>query len=194
MDVSSLFKQRYDPLYQFYLPGFWEHVPADQMRQRPHPRVNSIAWNIWHLTRVEDAGVNRFVADRPQVLDDGGWMEKMDVPWRHHGTEMSFEEVDELNQRINLPALRGYSDAVQARTRELVGALDKAILDEKMGEERLRQIMAAEGLAHSNPEGFVRNYLGWSKGKCLFSFGLTHIYLHLGEMEVLASLLGVDFG
>jgi len=41
------------------------------MRQRPHLRVNSIAWVMGHLTRVEDAGLNRFVAERPQVLDEG---------------------------------------------------------------------------------------------------------------------------
>ena len=93
-----------------------------------------------------------------------------------------------------MAALRDYSRAVEKRTRAVVGALNPQVLDEVMGEERLRQIMVGEGLAHSNAEGFIRNYLGWTKAKCLFSFGLTHSYQHLGEMEVLAGLVGVDFG
>ena len=68
MDTTQLFLQRYDVLYEFWLGGIWEMVPDDKTRQRPHPQVNSIAWNLWHVIRVEDAGLNRFVADHPQVL------------------------------------------------------------------------------------------------------------------------------
>jgi hypothetical protein len=193
MDIPQVFIQRYDALYNFWLAGIWAGVKPELMRQRPHPRVNSIAWNLWHLTRVEDAGLNRFVVDRPQVLDEGDWMEHMNVPWRHHGSNMTFPEVDELSQRIDLSALHEYSKAVQARTREIISTLTPADLDPLMEEGRLRQLMVDERLAHSDPEGFIQNYLGWSKGKCLMNFGMTHPYQHLGEIGVIASLLGVEF-
>jgi hypothetical protein len=193
MDISLIFLQRYDPLYNFYLTGIWTHITHDLMRLRPHPRVNSIAWNLWHITRCEDAGLNRFVVNRTQVLDDGLWMERMNIPWRHHGTEMSFAEVDELNQRIDLSALHDYSQSVQERTRVIINTLDVHGLDAMMEKEQLRQIMLNEGLAHSKAEGFIENYRGWSKGKCLMTFGLTHSYQHLGEIEVIASLVGVEF-
>ena len=107
---------------------------------------------------------------------------------------MSITEVDQLDQRIDLSALQEYSRAVQARTRAVIKTLEMDDLDAEMDEERLRQIMVNEGLAHSNAEGFIKNYLGWSKGKCLMTFGLTHSWQHVGEMEVIASLLGVEFG
>jgi hypothetical protein len=66
-------------------------------------------------------------------------------------------------------------------------------LDTVMEADRLRMILVEEGLAHSNPESLLQNYLGWSKGKCLFNFGLTHPYQHVGEIGVIASLLGVVF-
>ncbi|MFN8381673.1 MAG: DinB family protein [Anaerolineales bacterium] len=193
MDIPQVFIQRYDALYNFWLAGVWTVVPPELICQRPHPRVNSIAWNLWHIARVEDAGLNRFVMDRPQVLDEGQWMERMNVPLRHHGTEMTFAEVDELNQRIDLPALHEYSTAVQARTREIISTLDPSDLDATLEESRIRQIIVNEGLAHSNAEGFIKNYLGWSKGKCLMNFGMTHPYQHVGEIGVIASLLGVEF-
>jgi hypothetical protein len=193
MDIVKIFFERYDPLYDFWIGGLWTDVPHDLMRQRPHPKINSIAWNLWHLTRGEDAGMNRFIADRSQVLDDGDWMDRMNLQWRHHGGETTFEEVDELDERINLTALHGYSQAVQARTREIVISLTPENLDEVLEEEHLRQILIDEGLAHSNPEAFVENYLGWSKGKCLMNLGLTHAYQHVGEIGVIATLLGVEF-
>ena len=193
MDIPQVFLQRYDALYNFWLADIWTVVSPELMRQRPHPRVNSIAWNMWHITRVEDAGLNRFVVDWPQVFDEGQWMERMNIPWRHHGTDMTFAEVDELNQKIDLSALQEYSKAVQLRTRDIISTLAPSDLDPVMEEDRLRQLMVDEGMAHSNAEGFIKNYLGWSKGKCLMNFGMTHPYQHVGEIGVIASLLGVEF-
>lgn len=193
MSVVQLFFQRHDVLYDFYLAGFWDAVTELQMRQRPHPSVNSIAWNLWHLARVEDAGVNRFVADLPQVLDEGGWAEKLHIPWRHHGSGMGFDEVDELNHRINLPALRGYSWAVAERTRQVMASVALDELDVVLTLDRVRQIVVDEGLGHSDPAGLIQNYTGWTKGKCLLNFALTHPYQHVGEIGVIASLLGIEF-
>jgi hypothetical protein len=192
MDVTKLFLQRYDVLYAFYLGDVWKTVPADLMRQRPHPRVNSIAWNLWHLTRVEDAGLNRFVVDRAQVLDDGQWLTRLNIPWRHQGTDMTFAEVDDLNQRLDVQALHDYSRAVQARTLDIVNQLDPDSLDAVMEVERLRVILLDEGLAHSRAAGLVENYTGWTKARCLMSFGLTHPFQHVGEIGVIASLLGLE--
>jgi hypothetical protein len=194
MDISRIFLERYDPLCNFYLAGFWESVPHDLMRQRPYPQINSIAWILWHLARVEDAGLNRFVVDGEQVLDGEPWLERMRLPWRHNGGEMTFAEVDELSQRVDLPALQAYSQAVQRRTRTIVSQITLDDLDAVMEEDRLRKILVDERLAHTQAEGYIQNYLGWSKGKCLMSFGLTHPYQHAGEIEVIASLLGVVFG
>ena len=194
MDLVPLFLRRHDVLYDFWLGDAWRTVPDDVMRRRPHSRLNSIAWNLWHLARGQDAGLNRFVADRPQVLDDGGWMARMNVPWRHHGGGMSLAEVDDLSRRVDLPALWGYSDAVRARTREIVSGLDPDGLDTALDAERLRVILIDEGLAHSHATELLESYARWTHGDCVLNLGLTHPFQHLGVMNVLASLQGVDFG
>jgi hypothetical protein len=193
MDGCQLFLLRYNVLYANFLAGYWEKVPDTLLRQRPEPRLNSIAWNIWHLTRVEDSGLNCFVTDRPQVFDESDWLGRMNLPWRHSGSGMTFPEVDELNQRLDLAALRGYSQAVEARTREIVDELDFDGLDVPVDPARLRQVLIDEGLAHPASTGLVENYTGWSKARFLMTFGLTHSFQHLGEMDVLASLLDVEW-
>jgi hypothetical protein len=80
VETAQLFLQRYDVLCDFWLAGIWEQAPADLMRRRPHPRVNSLVWSLWHLTRVEDAGLNRFVTDGVQVFEEGRWLEQGQVP------------------------------------------------------------------------------------------------------------------
>lgn len=193
MDIQQLFLQRYDVLYGFWLGDLWELVPEALMRARPHERVNSIAWNLWHLTRVEDAGLNRFVTNGVQVFDEGEWAKRLRISWRHHGSGMSFAEVDELDRLIDLGALQAYSAAVQARTREIVSRLRMEDLDAVMERDYLRALLLDEGLAHPSALGLVDNYLGWTRGKCLMNFGLTHPYQHVGEIGVIATLLGVNF-
>jgi len=193
MQLSQLFLNRYDALHNFWLSSLWDSIPGELMRQRPHTHVNSIVWNIWHLLRVEDAGINRFICDQPQVLDEGDWNCKMNIPWRHHGCEMTLAEVDDLNQRIDLQALQEYSKAVQKRTRQVVQGFTYDQLDEVVQEDRLRMILFDEGLAHPRAAGLLENYMGWTKGKYLMNFGLTHSFQHIGEIDVIASLLGVSF-
>ena len=60
--------------------AFFDTLSDEQMRARPQPMVNSLAWLIWHMARVEDAGINRLVANRSQVLDEGNWCEQMEIP------------------------------------------------------------------------------------------------------------------
>jgi hypothetical protein len=193
MDFAQLFLQRHDVLYDFFLAEYWKTVPEEKMRIRPHAMVNSIAWILWHMTRVEDSGLNLFVNEGTQILNEGGWTTRLKISWRHNGGGMTFDEVDDLNQRIDLQALHEYSGAVRIRTREIVSRINLVNLDETLQPERLKVIFGNEGLAHSEVDEQVNWYSGWSKGKCLLNLGLTHSFQHVGEMGVIASLLGIVF-
>lgn len=192
MNPIELFFVRYTVLYDFWLEVIWEDVDEALIRQRPHPRVNSLAWNLWHVARVEDSAVSRFICDQPQELDAGDWMEKMNLPLRHNGFAMTLEEVDALSQQIDLPGLRGYLAAIRARTQEAAAGLDLSVLAETLTRERVTQVLVEEGLAGPRAEGLVENYTGWSKAQCLMNLCLTHSYHHVGEMNVISSLLGLD--
>jgi hypothetical protein len=205
----SLFLARHAVLHDFYLGGTWEFVPGELLCVRPHPQLNSIAWNLWHVARCEDAAVSRFVAGVPQLFDlpaglaggTGGetgaggqtWGARLNLPWRHLGSGMDSAEVDALNAAIDLGALQAYGAAVAARTRALAAALDEATLRAGLDPEGVRRALWDEGLAHRDPEILLRTYVAWSKGVCLFNLALTHGFLHVGEIGVLGTLLGVSF-
>jgi hypothetical protein len=205
---AALFLSRYEPLRSFYLAKVWETVDEAHLRRRPAPQLNSIVWNLWHINRAEDAGLSRFVANQAQVLDEvldeGTWNERLHIPHRHLGTAMTLDEVDEFSRAIDIPALRAYSEAVSARTLAIVEVLDPATLAQTLSEPTVRRVLlngAAsssssqhddEGVAGPQAGWLVDNYIGWSRGKCLIHFGLTHSYQHVGEIGVLGSLMGID--
>lgn len=185
--------ERHTILHGYFLGDVEAAATPEQLRTRPHPRVNSIAWNLWHVARAEDFGVNCFVADRPQVLNTE-WMRRMNLPLRHGGSGMSLEEVDALGAAVSLEGLNAYRLAVAESTREVLGRLGTIDLTRTLDDARLRPIMIDAGVAYSDPEAAIKNFLGRSGERCLLTYAITHPYEHVGEINVIAGLLGISLG
>src|SRR5713226_4730173 len=119
MDAIAFFLSRYGDLHGGLVDGLFSKLSEAQLRGRPHTGVNTVAWLLWHSARIEDVGVNRFLADGPQVLEED-WLDRLGVGRRDVGTGMNDAEVDDLSARIDLRALRGYWEAVTRRTLAVV--------------------------------------------------------------------------
>src|SRR5436190_23315281 len=103
MDAVDFFLVRYEQVHRVLTDPAISQLTEGQLRGRPQPGVNTVAWLLWHTARVEDVGVNRFAMDGTQVLDDG-WLGRLGIPRRDVGTGMSDQEVDELSAGIDLAA------------------------------------------------------------------------------------------
>jgi hypothetical protein len=191
MDALGFFLLRYREFRRRPVDDLVGGLAEPQLRGRPHPGVNTIAWLLWHSARVEDVGMNRFVVDRAQVLDDEGWRGQMKVDRRDVGTGMDDAEVDDLSARLDLEALRGYWDAVTRRTLAVVDTLGGQNLDELVPVERVRRVAAAEGAVAANAAWLTEF---WSKGRSrawfLAQVPLLHVYGHYFEALVVKGLWG----
>jgi hypothetical protein len=81
------------------------------------------------MAQSEDIGVNRLIADRPDVLTGDGWASRLDLSRRDMGTGMMDDEVAEFRARVNTAALRAYSAAVGRRIQEVVRGLPAGARD-----------------------------------------------------------------
>ncbi|HEY8340255.1 MAG TPA: DUF664 domain-containing protein [Egibacteraceae bacterium] len=105
-----------------------EGLSQEQLTWRPDPRSNSIAWLVWHLTRVQDDHVSE-IADHPQTWDDS-WAERFGLPagYRDTGYGHSPDQVAAI--RPSGPELlTAYHDAVCERTREWLSSAQPADFD-----------------------------------------------------------------
>jgi hypothetical protein len=190
MDAIGFFLTRYGDLHRGLVDGLLSGLPEAQLRARPHAGVNTIVWLLWHSARIEDLAVNRFLADRPQVLD-GGWLERLAAGRRDVGTGMSDAEVDELSARIDLQALRGYWDAVSARTLELVETLRGTDLEATVPGERVTGVVRSEGAVAPGAEWLTEFWAGGrTRAWILAQTALLHPYGHYYEARVAAGLWG----
>lgn len=190
MDAIDFFLLRYTDLHQRIPDDLLAKLPETQLRGRPHAGVNTVAWLLWHTARIEDVGVNRFVTDLPQVLDDG-WGERLAVARRDVGTGMNDAEVDDLSARIDLHALRGYWEAVTRRTLEVAASLRGAALETVVPAERVRDVAFSEGAVARGVEWLAEFWAGGrSRAWFLAQVPLLHVYGHYFEARVTAGLWG----
>ena len=103
-------------------------TPAD-LATRPNGEGNSIAWLVWHLTRIQDDHVAE-VADRPQVWLKQGWVERFGLPFdpADHGYGHTSQQVSAVRPE-SADLLLGYHDAVYQQTVDYLQNLLDADLD-----------------------------------------------------------------
>ena len=191
MDAIDFFLIRYREFHGSFAEDLMKDLSPAQLRGRPQPGLNPIAWDIWHAARVEDVGVNGFVADRPQVADAGGWLERMKTGRRDVGTGMTDAEVDAMCATIDLDALRGYWDAVTRATLDVLESLRGQTIDDVVPADRVRRIAIDLGAVGANA-GWLTEF--WAKGRTrawmLAQTPLLHAYGHYFAARVVRGLWG----
>ncbi|WP_431964460.1 mycothiol transferase [Actinacidiphila sp. bgisy160] len=93
-----------------------EGMSLDALHARPDKGANSIAWLIWHLTRVQDDHVAG-VAGTGQLWTDGGWADRFGLPFAPYDTGYGHRPKDVAALRVESgELLTGYHDAVYEHT------------------------------------------------------------------------------
>ncbi|QGN58609.1 DinB family protein [Nostocoides sp. HKS02] len=109
-------------------------LTPDQLAQRPAAGANSIAWLVWHLTRIQDDHIAD-VAGTEQVWTAQGWSERFGLPFDDGDTGYghSSDEVAQV-RGVGADELVGYLDAVHQQTLGFVRGLRAEDLDRVVDE------------------------------------------------------------
>jgi hypothetical protein len=103
--------------------GVLDGVGERELTARLGPEANTIAWLVWHLTRVEDAQVAD-VAGTEQVWSAQGFAERFGLPFDADATGYG-QSPDEVAQvRVDAGLLGEYLDATRAATDAYLGRLE----------------------------------------------------------------------
>jgi uncharacterized damage-inducible protein DinB len=104
-----------------------------QLAYRPEPGANSIAWLVWHLTRIQDDPIAD-LAGTGQVWTAGAsgstWADRFGLPFAASATGYGHgPEAVAAVQVKSGELLTGYYDAVHQETLDYIGSLTGADLD-----------------------------------------------------------------
>ena len=96
-------------------------LTPEQLDFRPDKQANSIAWLVWHLTRIQDDHIAG-VAQKGQVWTVDGWADRFGLPLppADHGYGHRSSQVAAVRVKSG-ELLTGYHDAVYEQTSATCG-------------------------------------------------------------------------
>ena len=104
-------------------------LTPEEMAFRIDGEANSIAWLVWHLTRIQDDHIAD-AAEIEQVWTSDGWTEQFGLPFDHSATGYGHSSDDVAAVRVNSgELLTRYHDAVHEQTLRFLESLDDADFD-----------------------------------------------------------------
>jgi uncharacterized damage-inducible protein DinB len=90
--------------------------------------TNSIAWLVWHLTRIQDDHIAD-VAGRDQVWDSDGFADRFSLPFDRHATGYGHGPQEVAAVTTTSELLGEYHGAVHARTLEFLETVSPGDLE-----------------------------------------------------------------
>src|SRR4051812_39278616 len=139
----------------------------DDLHARPAPEANSVAWLVWHLTRVQDDHVAD-AFDLDQVWLSQGWEKRFGLDLPRHDTGYGHSPAKVAKVRVDSAGpLTGYYDAVHEQTlgvlRDLPAKDLGRIVDERWDPPvslgvRLVSVLS-DDLQHVGQAAYVRGLL-----------------------------------
>jgi hypothetical protein len=141
-----------------------EGLSRDALFFRPDDEANTIAWLVWHLTRIQDDHVAD-ASGTEQIWTSQGWYERFALPFAPSATGYAHSSDDVAAVQVSSgDLLVGYYDAVHERTLAYVQTLVPADLDRIVDESwdppvslgvRLVSVIS-DNLQHAGQAAYVR--------------------------------------
>ncbi|WP_396450658.1 DUF664 domain-containing protein [Actinomadura sp.] len=142
-------------------------LTARQLAYRPAEGANSIAWLIWHLTRIQDDHVAD-VAGTAQAWTEDGWADRFGLPLDPADTGYGHTSEEVASVRVESSGLlTGYYDAVHDRTVKYVSTVTDPDLERIVDRSwdppvtlgvRLISVLS-DDLQHAGQAAYIRGLL-----------------------------------
>ncbi|MBV9922155.1 MAG: DUF664 domain-containing protein [Pseudonocardia sp.] len=166
MEIADLLLDAFDRVRESVL-GVVDGLSEEQLTARLDPDANSIAWLVWHLTRVQDDHVSD-VAGVDQAYTAKGWAKRFAFPFDDAAIGYGQSSSDVAAVRVSDPSLLvGYYEDVHQQTLRYVRGLTAADLDRVVDERwdppvtlgvRLVSVVD-DDIQHAGQAAFVRGVL-----------------------------------
>jgi len=149
-------------------------------RRIPAGYEHSIAWNLWHIARIEDVTMSLLVAGIEQVFTSGEWLGRLKIEFSHTGNAMSAQEISSLTASIDIKVLREYRLAVGQSTRQIVSGLGQGQYKQTIDSRRLQRVLD-EGAVTESAREIVAYWGKRTIAGLLLMPATRHNFVHLNE-------------
>ncbi len=164
-----------------FMDEIWEGLTDRALRSMPTIKDDTVAWNIWHITRIEDLTANYLIADQQQVLDQE-WQEQLQTKVTDTGNAMTDEEILAFSNEVDRNALYEYRNAVGRRTKDILTALRPEDFKQKVTKAGLEAIAQVRGVTEHPDSVWLLDFWGRKTVSGIILMPITrHQIVHLND-------------
>jgi len=161
-----------------------------QLKKIPRPGQNSIAWLLWHITRIEDMTINSLMLGQSQVWNSD-WAARLIYSRPDCGASMDENEVSNLSAQISIENLLEYRASVGRKTRECIVNLSADQAREIVPSSIVHKLVE-EGSITPQANWLFEYYTNRSRGFFLTRTATSHNFIHLNEAaRIRAKMIGM---
>ncbi|MDF2486215.1 MAG: hypothetical protein K0R46_2383 [Herbinix sp.] len=172
-------KEVYGGSENTFMDELWEGLEDKAFRTMPTSKDDTIAWNIWHITRIEDLTANFLIVGQEQVLDLA-WQERLNTKVTDTGNSMTDEEIIAFSKEVSKEGLYEYRKAVGRRTKEILEGLIPEELKRKVPKEGIVRIAEVGGVAQHPDAIWLLDFWGKKTVAGILQMPITrHQIVHL---------------
>lgn len=160
----------------------WEGLDKNTFRTSTNKKGRTIAYGIWHSTRIEDITMNLLVAGEQQIFNKGSWKEKINSKIIDTGNAMSENEILEFSKDINMEELKKYRIEVGKRTRDVIKDLSIGNMKSKFDKNKLQRILDEGAVLDVEASNWLIDFWGRKNVAGIILMPVTrHHVVHINE-------------
>jgi hypothetical protein len=160
----------------------WEGLDENTFRTSQNQKGRTIAYGIWHCTRIEDITMNLLVAGDKQIFNRENWKEKINSNITDTGNAMSEDDIMEFSKNINMQELKNYRIEVGRRTRDIVKNLSTQDMKRKFDKHRLQRILDERAVLDVKASNWLIDFWGRKNVAGIILMPMTrHQVIHINE-------------
>lgn len=161
--------------------GLLEDLKEDEYAIMPTAKDETIAWVLWHISRIEDMTMNILVHEGQQIFDEG-WQIRMNSPIEDTGNALSDAEITQLSRDLCKEELLRYRNEVGRKSREIIQTLSADDIRRKIPAQRINRILEEGGVTNHKDSIWLLEF--WAKkdiAGILLMPPTRHVLLHLND-------------
>jgi len=160
----------------------WEGLDENTFRTSQNQKGRTIAYGIWHCTRIEDITMNLLVAGDKQIFNRENWQEKINSNITDTGNAMSEDDIIEFSKNINMEELKNYRIEVGRRTRDIVENLSTEDMKRNFDKHRLQRILDERAVLDVKASNWLIDFWGRKNVAGIILMPMTrHQVIHINE-------------
>lgn len=159
----------------------WKNLNVKDFSIMPTAKDVTIAWNIWHITRIEDLAINILLNESNQIFNEE-WKKNLNVKFTDTGNAMTDDEIMELSRNMNIEVLKEYRKAVGNQTQNILSKLVFEDMKRRVESKNIEKILKEGGVTEHPDSIWLLDF--WGKKNVagiIFMPGTRHQIGHLND-------------